>query len=312
MAMLTSKHGAIPTSGQNYKLGLNKFSVVNQVTITVSPQSGVVVVTATNRELRQVKQLLKTMEANVSRQVMLEAKILEVTLNDGFQAGINWNAMDTGSNGDSYSLNQIGGGTLVNGSQAGTTGNTGQVGQGGSAFPSLNDVAAFGGAMNLAVQLGDFGGFIELLKQQGDVQVLSSPRVSTLNNQKAVIKVGTDQFFVTDITSTTTNTSGGISTSPSVGLTPFFSGIALDVTPQVSADDTITLHVHPTISNVNETNKRLPLGNASQEVPLATANIRESDSVIRARSGEVVVIGGLMQTVVENQKAGVLERMGAG
>jgi MSHA biogenesis protein MshL len=129
--------------------------------------------------------------------------------------------------------------------------------------------------------------------------------VSTLNNQKAVIKVGTDEFFVTDIATTTTSTSGATTTSPSVSLTPFFSGIALDVTPQVSDDGVITLHVHPTISEVSETNKLLPLGNGSQTVPLATANVRESDSVIRAKSGQVVVIGGLMQSVTDNQRAGI-------
>ncbi len=273
--------------------------------VSLSPQSGVVVVTASLRELRQIKQLLEAMEANVSRQVMLEAKILEVTLSEGFQSGINWSGLALNSSGNGFFANQIGGGSVLNGVGSGVRGNAGQVGPSGNAFPSLNDVAAFGGVFNLGFQGNDFGGFIELLKQQGDVQVLSSPRVSTLNNQKAVIKVGTDEFFVTDIATTTTSTSGATTTSPSVSLTPFFSGIALDVTPQVSDNGIITLHVHPTISEVSETNKLLPLGNGSQTVPLATANVRESDSVIRAKSGQVVVIGGLMQSVTDNQRAGI-------
>jgi len=272
--------------------------------ISVSPQSSVVIATASVRELRKIKQVLQAMEASVSRQVILEAKILEVTLSEGFQSGINWSGLALNGNGNGYTFNQVGSGAFGS-SAANTRGNAGSVTPDGSGFPSLNDVAAFGGAFNLAFQSDKLGGFIELLKRQGDVQVLSSPRVSTLNNQKAVIKVGTDEFFVTDISTTTTSTAGSSTSSPSVALTPFFSGIALDVTPQISANNIVTLHVHPTISEVSEASKFLPLGSASEEVPLARANVRESDSVIRAKSGEVVVIGGLMQSVNDNEKIGI-------
>lgn len=270
--------------------------------VTVNPQSGVIVATASQRELKQIERFLSAMEGSLLRQVMLEAKIVEVTLRDGFQSGINWSSLSKVGNHGSLQLTQSGS-NLVSGGSAASAGNNGQLLSG--ALPNLAAASAFGGAFSAAIQLKDFAGFIELLQTQGDVQVLSSPRVSTLNNQKAVIKVGTDEFFVTDIASTTINAGNAITNTPSVSLTPFFSGIALDVTPQVSADGVVTLHVHPTVSDVKESARSLPLGNSNRDVPLAVSNIRESDSIIRARSGQVVVIGGLMQTSIEDRSAGV-------
>jgi MSHA biogenesis protein MshL len=133
-----------------------------------------------------------------------------------------------------------------------------------------------------------------MLDTQGRTRVLSSPRVSTLHNQKAVIKAGSDEFFVTGInTNTTTGTS--TTTTLDVELTPFFSGVALDVTPQISEDGTVLLHIHPTVSEVSDQSKRVSFGNSTSDLPLAFSQIRESDSVVRARSGQIIVIGGLMR-----------------
>ena len=93
-----------------------------------------------------------------------------------------------------------------------------------------------------------FGSLITLLSTQGNVHVLSSPRVSTVNNQKAVIKVGSDEYFVTEISSDRTSTARNTTSNPELTLTPFFSGIALDVTPQIGADGDVILHIHPSIS----------------------------------------------------------------
>src|SRR5204863_9911850 len=113
------------------------------------------------------------------------------------------------------------------------------------------------GATGLALASGGFQSILGFLETHGDVQILSSPRVATLNNQKAVLKVGTDDYFVTGISGsnsgTNTGNTGSNSTTnqiPTLTLTPFFSGIALDVTPQIDAADMITLHVHPSLSNV--------------------------------------------------------------
>jgi len=118
--------------------------------------------------------------------------------------------------------------------------------------------------------------------------------VSTLHNQKAIIKAGSDEFFVTGVSSDTT-TGTATTTSLNVQLTPFFSGVALDVTPQISDDGTVLMHIHPTVSDVTDQSKRISFGGSTSDLPLAVSQIRESDSVVRAHSGQVIVIGGLMR-----------------
>jgi MSHA biogenesis protein MshL len=144
-----------------------------------------------------------------------------------------------------------------------------------------------------------------MLQRQGEVQVLSSPRISTVNNQKAVIKVGTDEFFVTNISNSTTTTNTSTSSAPDISLTPFFSGIALDVTPQIGQNNEGILHVHPSVTEVVERNKVIDIGGSIYDLPLAYSSIRETDSIIRAASGQVVVIGGLLQNKKSNTEANV-------
>ena len=270
--------------------------------VVVNPQSGVVVVRALPNELREVEAFLTATQLIVQRQVILEAKIIEVRLNDRFQTGINWAAMLT-PDGHRVTAGQIGGGSVLT-----NEGGTSDIANSSftldpSQFPFAGTTtSAFGGVFALALELGDFTSFIELLKTQGNVQVLSSPRVATINNQKAVIKVGTDEFFVTDVTNTTV-TGTATTVSPSVTLTPFFSGIALDVTPQISEDGMVTLHVHPSVSEVTDQEKTVTIGTITQQLPLALSTVRESDSIVRARSGQVVVIGGLMQDQVSKRNA---------
>lgn len=274
--------------------------------VIVSPQANMVVVRAMPAELRDVEAFLSGAQGNLQRQVILEAKILEVTLSDGYQAGINWAALgDNDSNGNSIIVGQTGGGTIFDqddGNVSEIAGQTGNLNPSATSMVSSNLTSAFGGVFTLALEAGDFTAFIELLEGQGEVQVLSSPRVSTVNNQKAVIKVGSDEYFVTDI-ETTTTTGTATTTSPSVTLTPFFSGIALDVTPQISADGQVTLHIHPTVSEVTDQEKEIVVGDRNLTLPLAFSKVRESDSIIRARSGQIVVIGGLMQETVQDRTA---------
>lgn len=266
--------------------------------VVVSPQSGVVVVRAMPNELREVESFLRATQATLQRQVILEAKIVEVELSDGFQSGINWGKLAGLGDGGTATFGQTGGGTIFN-SDAGVSGIAGNAGNldPGNYLP-IDGLAAqaFGGVFSVAVKTGSFAAFIELLETQGNVQVLSSPRVSTVNNQKAVIKIGQDEFFVTDV-STTTVVSGGTSSEPTsdVTLTPFFSGIALDVTPQIDNRGGVTLHIHPSVSDVVDQTKRFTVDGRAQELPLAQSSVRESDSIVYAVSGQIVVIGGLMK-----------------
>ncbi|MGC1511234.1 pilus (MSHA type) biogenesis protein MshL [Ketobacter sp. MCCC 1A13808] len=248
--------------------------------VVVDPVSGIAVVKALPSELREVQDFLDTAQLSLQQQVLIEAKILEVELSDGYATGIQWNTFGQGFNGARE-----------------TSDNTFTGGLNQADFSSLisDNTSLIGGVFSLGANFADFTAVLSMLELQGKVKVLSSPRISTLNNQKAVIKVGSDEFFVTDISSTTTTTSATVSDTPDVTLTPFFSGIALDVTPQISEAGDVILHVHPSISEVTEKRKSIELGGDSISLPLAFSTIRETDSIVRAANGQVVVIGGLMQ-----------------
>ncbi len=256
--------------------------------VIVNPGAGLVMVRAGSDDLELVEDYLRRTELIMQRQVILEAKILEIALNEGYQQGINWS--------DIQSASSI---TASDGLPEDFTAQAlaGQVIQ-------TSDI---GGLFSASVRAGDFTGLIELLGRQGNVQILSSPRISTVNNQKAVIKVGTDEFFVTDIDFDDNNSAVAATdrTSTSVELTPFFSGISLDVTPQISEDGSITLHVHPAVSEVTDQEKVITVGERDVTLPLASSTVRETDSVIRAESGQIVVIGGLIQNTSEDQNSAV-------
>jgi MSHA biogenesis protein MshL len=136
--------------------------------------------------------------------------------------------------------------------------------------------------------------------------VLSSPRIATLNNQKAVLKVGNDEMFVTGVSTTTTTAGNSAVSSPTLTLTPFFSGIVLDVTPQIDGEGAVILHVHPAISNVAEKTKNIDLGSlGSFRLPLAASTVNESDSIVRIGDGQIVAIGGLMVQTTADNRTGV-------
>jgi len=166
----------------------------------------------------------------------------------------------------------------------------------GTAASLTTGAGAPGAVFGLALQTANFASLITFLETQGSVNVLSSPRVATINNQKAVLKVGDDSFFVTNISTTSTTSGAGTVTSPTITVQPFFSGIALDVTPQIDGNNNIILHVHPQVSRVVEQQKTIDLGNLGVFVlPLASSSINETDTIVRVQDGNIVAIGGLMR-----------------
>lgn len=263
--------------------------------VVVDRHAGLIIVRAMPAELRDVAAYLEDAQGSLQRQVILEAKIIEVKLSDSFQSGIDWAAL---SSSQEVLLGNTG---LIDGSSQ-VLNDLGDLDTGAALSSSNND---FSNLFTIGGATDDFGALIRLLSTQGEVQVLSSPRISTVNNQKAVIKVGSDEFFVTDVSSNTSSTSIATTTSPDITLTPFFSGIALDVTPQISAEDEVILHIHPSVSEVIDQTKTITVGGQAQQLPLAFSTVRESDSVVKARNGQVVVIGGLMQNTSSNDDAGV-------
>jgi MSHA biogenesis protein MshL len=255
--------------------------------VMVTPQAGILVVKALPHELSAVREFLERSELSVKRQVILEAKILEVRLSEGFEAGINWDAIS---------------GQMMHQYQRGrATSLDDQVtirhdGTGTSAQQLVNEgvLRASENLFSSVLQIGDISQLLSLLETQGNVQVLSSPRVSTVNNQKALIRVGTDEYFITGISSQTTASVASVTSTPNIELSSFFSGIALDVTPQISENGDVILHIHPVVSEVTDQLKVFTIGNEQFSLPLAQRGVRESDSIVRAASGQVVVLGGLM------------------
>src|SRR5437879_7260201 len=290
--------------------------------VVVSPQSGVIVVRAMPEELRNVEKYLRAMRLSVERQVMIEAKVVDVTLNNAYQAGINWAAFPNSR--------RVTAGVFGSNTQLGTTGNlstgnpptisvdptgrtwgTGVLGPGVAATAVSAAGAVGAGVFGLAVQTKDFAALLQFLDSQGNVQVLSSPRVAALNNQKAVLKVGIDQFFVTNVTGTPLTNPAGLVTA--IQLTPtlnsFFSGVSLDITPQIDEDGNILLHIHPLVSNVVQQDLTFNFGGvanaADTTLPLAKSSINETDTIVRVQDGNIVALGGLMKVDVPNDRSGI-------
>ncbi|BEE15319.1 pilus (MSHA type) biogenesis protein MshL [Aeromonas veronii] len=247
--------------------------------VITSPQAGLVTIRAYPKELKAVREFLNQSDSHLKRQVVLEARIIEVSLNEGYEQGVDWSGLSASWDGNK---GITGGGSLAN-TQLPTTPN--QI------------FTALGGGAGFKVSDGNFNVAVNLLKTQGDVNTLSSPRVTATNNQKAVIKVGTDEYFVTNASTTTVSTTSGDRTTPNVELTPFFSGISLDVTPQIDEEGKVLLHIHPSVIDTEEQTKTIKVTDSDTLVlPLAKSSIRESDTVVQANNGDIIVIGGLMKT----------------
>ena len=295
--------------------------------VVTSPQAGIMAVRAMPDELRQVEKFLKAAQIAVERQVMLEAKIIEVELRDGYQSGIDWSGLKN-RGGATAAMGVIGGNTtspitttgstptitstnvLVSGVQSNLPGFS----SGATLVDGVSLPSAGSGLFGLALATTGFQAVLGFLETRGDVQVLSSPRIATMNNQKAVLKVGSEEAFINGFDPTiayATGTGTGINgttnaTLPTPKFERFFSGISLDVTPQIDDANNITLHVHPSVTNV--TTKNLIYNNGSSSassIPTAASSVNESDTVVRIQDGNIVAIGGLMQMESNRTSSGL-------
>ncbi|MDP2787786.1 MAG: pilus (MSHA type) biogenesis protein MshL [Pseudomonadota bacterium] len=293
---------ASPTTGQIAGPSATATNCPSGRSVGVSPHTGMLMVRALPIEQRQVNEYLKAARIQVERQVMIEAKIIDVTLNENAQSGINWamfnNGVHNASKGATTSAFPAPG-------AAPATNLSAMLGVGLPAAAGATTTSA--GTFGLAFQTRNFSALINFLEGQGQVQVLSSPRIAAINNQKAVLKVGTDEFFITQITSTPSTSGTTTTTSTSVTTQPFFSGIALDVTPQIDDADNIILHVHPSVSQVVTDEKSIDLGTqqGTYKLPLAKSSVSETDSIVRLKDGEIAAIGGLMKRESRDAGSGV-------
>jgi MSHA type pilus biogenesis protein MshL len=222
--------------------------------MNVDRTAGVLQVTDRVSRLDRIDQYIETVMLRVQRQVQIEAKVVEVELRDEFSAGINWRAV-IGSLGDSATLSQ----TLVQPTPGGFT---------------------------LALNSGDFSALLNAFAAQGKVNVLQSPRVTAMNNQPAVIRIGTQDVFFT--TTTQIGEQGQI-LQTTVTPQSITEGVVLSVTPQISADGIIHMSINPTITE----RAGVATSRLGDQVPIV--NVRETDSLVRVRQGETIVIAGMMQ-----------------
>lgn len=285
--MVTTSFAANGTDGSSFWVGISDsikgfIAPQDEVAepVVINTQTGLLVVHATTAEHMKIAQFLRDAELIMQKQVIIEAKIVEVVLDHQYRSGINWSIFNS-------SLADSDNSPILNLNANDLTG-----------------VDNLGGVFNLSVALDNFTTMLQLLDYQGDVKVLSSPRVATVNNQKAVIKVGTEEYFAIGA-SVTDSSDDSDSSNNVVELQQFFSGIALDVTPQIADDDSVTLHVRPTVTRVSETFKNIIIDGQTYSLPLAYSNIRESDSIIRAQSGQIIVIGGLLQQTQDADTSGL-------
>lgn len=259
--------------------------------VIANPESGVLSIRATSRQHEKIQEFLDQVLSNAKRQVLIEATIAEVQLNNEYQQGIDWSAARRGSTG--FSFNQSAAGTT-------TASPTGSIFVLSAAAPNYSNLLAS----------------VRLLESFGNVRVLSSPRLTVLNNQTAILKVVDNQvYFTIQATTTPATVAGGIpyttyTTTPNIVAV----GFIMNVTPQISDADSVLLNVRPSISrivgNVADPNPTLAAPCGAAGAGLAgcgsiTSNIpviqtREMESLIKVNSGQIAVMGGLIQDRVND------------
>ncbi len=254
--------------------------------VIMNPESGVVTVRATSRQHEKVQEFIDRVITSSRRQVLIEATIVEVQLGEGYQQGISWDRV------------RKDGSTKFSISPASVNSNVGT-----AVSPFTIAFSQLGGAF-------DISGIVDLLQSYGTAKVLSSPRLSVMNNQTALLKV-VENFVYFNVKADTTSTVN-VGTTVAVTTTPqsVSVGLVMTVTPQISAGDAVILNVRPTISSISELkedpNPSIPAGIKNYVPQIRT---REIESVMRVTSGEVAVLGGLMEDGV-NWKTGRVPVLG--
>lgn len=272
----------------------------NQSTVTdegksvlVQPLTGIIIVTAFPYELDRIEKFIEAAQASLRREVIIQVQFLEVVLNKGFQYALDFNTFGQQAN------NPVTGSGEFRGSSDGALGSNND--QAAQLLSGDFGIEGISNPLQFSTNFSDFDAIFQLLQTRGTTQVISSPQLRVLNNQKAVFQDGSQEFFQTQADTTTVASANNTTVNANNNLQQFFSGISMDITPQISGNGDITLHVHPTISAVEEQTKSI----AGQAVPLALTTTREIDSVIKAANGKIVVLGGLAFERNINETAGI-------
>jgi len=252
--------------------------------VIVNPESGVVTVRATSRQQEKVAEFLAQVMGSARRQVLIEATIVEVLLNDNYQTGVDWSAL--GLNGLGYSMTQ---------SMIGTN-------LGAAPFFAIEYSNPNGpGGRNISST-------VKLLDSFGNTRVLSSPKIMAVNNQTAVLKVVDNRVYFTvqaQVTPGNNNQAPIVAYTTTQNVVPV--GFVMNVTPQIAENDVVVLNVRPSVSRilgfVKDPNPDLARVNVTNNVPEIQS--REFESVLRVPSGQIAILGGLMQDSFEGKRDGV-------
>ena len=251
--------------------------------LIVNPMSGTITVTALPAQLQQIDIFIDAFEASIQRQVLIEAKIVEVNLDRTFEFGIDWNVI-AGAGTASIAISSVPPGTLRQPAAPGTP-RTGNV-----------EFTLSGGP-------GSITAVLNALDTQGDVRVLSSPRVSALNNQRAVFDVTTAEVLFTQQQVAVPNPGGLPTFVTQVTPQQINVGIVLDVLPQIGSDNAVTMNIRPVVTSVRRTETFRGADGSTFQAPVI--DTRQSDTMARLRASETIIIGGLMQTRREKVRSGV-------
>ena len=260
-----------------------EYKTLFAATVIANPETGVISVRGTQKQHRKVQEFLDNVMNSARRQVLIEATIVEVELNDTYQAGVDWGRVGQAA-GSGFIFSQ------VLGPQVATAVTINQITQSTSGF-----VAGYFNS-NRGISSS-----IQLLQQFGNTRVLSSPKLMVLNNQTAVLKVVNNLVYFTasaEVAPATTNSAAVVAVTTTAHTVPI--GIVMSVTPQIAAGESVGINVRPTISQVSNY-VRDPNPNLNSSVPsrIPEIKVQEIESLLQVNSGNIAVLGGLMQDRIQ-------------
>lgn len=248
-----------------------------------NPEAGIITVRATGKQHKKIQEFITQVMRNARRQVLIEATIAEVRLNSNYQQGINWSALAAGAKG--FTLTQLG----------------------SAGLPATNSGNIFKlQYANSTSKFGNLSGAVSLLDSFGDVKVLSSPKLSVMNNQTAMLRVVDNLVYFTIKADTTTNQTTTTTTYTTTPIT-VPTGFTMSVTPQINDSDTVLLNLRPSITRllgyVNDPNPALAAAGVTSRIP--QLQTREMESMLKIENNQIAVLGGLMQDEINNLTDGI-------